>query len=181
MILFLHFYSTINNGGGVKGSDGLLISASYSSGAITLGGGGTQTAGGTKCTGTESTGTAGSFGVGGTGNRIHGGGGGGWYGGAGACNSYYKYSSGAGGSGYLNTDLLISGTTSTTNGINSGDGHAKITLVTETINASYIYLGKVQTYTAPSDGIYKLEVWGAQGGTSNYKEGGKGGYSTGNI
>ena len=44
------------------------------------------------------------------------------------------------------------------------------------------YTGTEQTFTIPYDGIYKLEVWGAQGGTadSNYI-GGYGGYSSGVI
>lgn len=37
------------------------------------------------------------------------------------------------------------------------------------------YTGGVQSYTVPADGVYKLEVWGAQGG----KSGGYGGYSYG--
>ena len=39
------------------------------------------------------------------------------------------------------------------------------------------HTGSVQTFTAPSATTYKLEVWGAQGGGN----GGKGGYSIGNI
>lgn len=39
----------------------------------------------------------------------------------------------------------------------------------------------VQTYTAPVMGVYKLEVWGAQGVSINGYSGGKGGYSVGNI
>jgi hypothetical protein len=35
----------------------------------------------------------------------------------------------------------------------------------------------IQTFTAPFSGLYKFEVWGAQGGHSTY--GGKGGYSLG--
>ncbi len=47
---------------------------------------------------------------------------------------------------------------------------------------SYAYTGSVQTFTAPADGVYQLQVWGAQGGyRSSTKYGGKGGYSTGNI
>ena len=42
----------------------------------------------------------------------------------------------------------------------------------------FSYTGNVQTFTVPETGTYKLEVWGAQGG-STY--GGKGGYSYGNI
>ena len=41
------------------------------------------------------------------------------------------------------------------------------------------------TYTIPQTGLYKLETWGAQGGTvtygSNTYRGGYGGYSTGNV
>ena len=40
------------------------------------------------------------------------------------------------------------------------------------------YTGGVQSFTVACTGTYKLEVYGAQGGTSN---GGKGGYSSGNI
>ena len=41
----------------------------------------------------------------------------------------------------------------------------------------YNYTGNIQSFTAPVSGTYKLEVWGAQGGCN----GGKGGYSYGNI
>ena len=47
---------------------------------------------------------------------------------------------------------------------------------------NYDYTGGEQTFTAPTTGTYKLETWGAQGGTdsSNY-HGGYGGYSNGTI
>jgi len=46
----------------------------------------------------------------------------------------------------------------------------------------YNYTGNVQSFTAPISGIYKLEVWGAQGGSTNaINNGGKGGLSYGNI
>ena len=50
------------------------------------------------------------------------------------------------------------------------------------INWNYDFQGKEETFTAPFTGNYRLEVWGAQGGSynSNY-EGGYGGYSTGII
>ena len=41
----------------------------------------------------------------------------------------------------------------------------------------YNYTRNVQSFTAPVSGTYKLEAWGAQGGGN----GGKGGYSYGNI
>lgn len=49
-------------------------------------------------------------------------------------------------------------------------------------NGTYLYTQSGEyIYTVPSDGLYQLEVWGAQGGgTSNYI-GGYGGYSVGNI
>ena len=40
---------------------------------------------------------------------------------------------------------------------------------------------KEHTYTVPYSGTYKLEVWGAQGGTVSEVVGGYGGYATGNI
>lgn len=46
------------------------------------------------------------------------------------------------------------------------------------------YTGGVQTFTAPTDGNYKLESWGASGGNSTKfttKYGGKGGYTTGTV
>lgn len=47
---------------------------------------------------------------------------------------------------------------------------------------NYDYTGAIQTFTAPAAGIYKLEVWGAQGGSpSTTYIGGYGGYSVGNA
>ena len=58
-----------------------------------------------------------------------GGGGGGLYGGyAYQENGKATSNSGGGGSGYLNTNLLISGTTSWSNGVRTGNGYATITL-----------------------------------------------------
>ena len=47
------------------------------------------------------------------------------------------------------------------------------------IQSSYLfaYNGLSQTFTAPVDGVYKVELWGAQGGGS----GGKGAYTSGNV
>lgn len=49
-------------------------------------------------------------------------------------------------------------------------------------NTTFNYTGSVQTFTAPGDGTYTLEVWGAEGGVG-YANGtaGKGGYSKGDI
>lgn len=50
---------------------------------------------------------------------------------------------------------------------------------------TFNYTGNVQTFTAPYDGVYTIEVWGAQGGTGCQKgcsgRGGYGGYSKGDI
>ena len=48
---------------------------------------------------------------------------------------------------------------------------------------NYGYTGGVQSFSTPCNGTYKLEVWGAQGGSnpsSGEAKGGYGGYSTGN-
>lgn len=47
---------------------------------------------------------------------------------------------------------------------------------------NFAYTGRVQTFTAPYDEKYKVEVWGASGGTvlSKYT-GGNGGYSVGEV
>lgn len=45
----------------------------------------------------------------------------------------------------------------------------------------FSYTGSVQTFTAPVDGEYTLEVGGAQGGGESDLEGGKGGKSTGKV
>ncbi len=57
--------------------------------------------------------------------------------------------------------------------------------ITRTVSVVYApeifgYTGSAQTFTAPVNGTYKLEVWGAQGGAGN-RPGGAGGYATGNI
>lgn len=86
--------------------------------------GGTQTNGGYTNGLTNYTEHEGTFGKGGLGTINSAGGGGGLYGG-GAGN---QGNGGAGGgSGY--TDGCIEGTTQMTNGVQSGDGYAKITLV----------------------------------------------------
>lgn len=44
---------------------------------------------------------------------------------------------------------------------------------------SFNYTGSVQEWTAPTDGIYKFETWGAEGGWRGNENSGKGGYTTG--
>lgn len=50
------------------------------------------------------------------------------------------------------------------------------------ITTEYQYTGNYQTFKASYDGMYKIELWGAQGGSYNETYyGGKGGYSTGVV
>ena len=50
---------------------------------------------------------------------------------------------------------------------------------------NFDYTGNVQEFSVPCEGTYKIETWGAQGGTNigtnNKAVGGYGGYSTGNV
>ena len=46
---------------------------------------------------------------------------------------------------------------------------------------NFDYTGSEQTFTVPCDGEYKLETWGAQGGSTGTCTGGYGGYSQGTI
>ena len=55
-----------------------------------------------------------------------------------------------------------------------------VTLIEST--TLFNYNGTSQGYIVPINGLYKIEVWGAQGGTvGEYSEGGKGGYTVGQI
>ena len=58
------------------------------------------------------------------------------------------------------------------NNTNIEDGHLTFT---------YNYTGAVETFTVPSTGEYKLELWGGQGGSISNYIGGYGGYSTGTV
>jgi len=50
-----------------------------------------------------------------------------------------------------------------------------------TSSYDYGYNGGIQSFTAPSEGYYKLEVWGAQGTDAIYTYGGRGAYSVGTV
>lgn len=110
-------------------------------------------------------------------------GGGGGYWGAAFMHGNCVMAGGLGGSGY------IGGVTdgSMTNGGNHGNGWAKISynakeIMSQGIVENYFsYTGSVQTFTAPVDGEYTLEVGGAQEGGESDLEGGKGGKSTGKV
>ena len=43
------------------------------------------------------------------------------------------------------------------------------------------YTGDYQTFIVPKSWVYKLETWGAQGGDRGASNGGKGGYTSGEI
>ncbi|WP_018463467.1 fimbrillin family protein [Segatella paludivivens] len=61
-------------------------------------------------------------------------------------------------------------------------GNIYIYNVSKTIPlAAFDYTGYVQTYTTPLDGIYKIECWGASGGTASSSLAGRGGYVSGNL
>lgn len=56
----------------------------------------------------------------------------------------------------------------------------KITVIEST--TLFNYNGSSQGYIVPVDGLYKIEVWGAQGGSvGTYAQGGKGGYTVGQM
>lgn len=67
----------------------------------------------------------------------------------------------------------------------SADGYSKVVVKVEGgegTPTNFAYTGNIQTYTVPSTGKYKLEVWGAQGGSGDSDvHGGYGGYSVGMI
>ena len=69
---------------------------------------------------------------------------------------------------------------------NAGNGYAKITNLDTMSVKVFDYTGDVQSYSA-LPGRYKIELWGAQGGSNYYNggkkyfAGGKGAYTAGNI
>ena len=63
--------------------------------------------------------------------------------------------------------------------VNVVSGKARIQNVFS-YTSTFKYKGHEQQFKAPYSGYYKLEVWGAEGGTDTYP-GGKGGYSTGTV
>ena len=191
-------------GGGILGLSN--YNSSYNS---------TQTAGGIAYTSAYNImPTAGTFGIGGNGSGSSeggSGGGGGWYGGGGA-----GYTGGSsGGSGYVYTSVTASNypngcllnstyylsnaqtiagnksfpspTGSTETG-HSGNGHVKITKLSDVIYLTHAkndimdfnYTGSVQSKTL-KPGTYTIECWGGQGGTYSSYIGGYGGYSKGTI
>ena len=189
------------------GSGGGYIGSSGSSTRWGFGTGGTQIAGGERAT-TDANAQNGSFGLGGNGALNAGaGGGGGFYGGGGGHGG-----SGGGGSGYIgNSKLFIAAmycyncTTSNVSATKTisvtcaeedptpkcakkGSGYVSITYspVIEVSNdvPEFSYVNGEQVYYITTSGTYKLEVWGAQGGSgynNNAGTGGYGAYSTGIV
>lgn len=51
----------------------------------------------------------------------------------------------------------------------------------QSVYLEFSYTGGIQTWTVPYTGTYKLEAWGAQGGSSSMAAGGYGGYAAGNV
>lgn len=194
-------------GGGTTGQDGL-------SNRVYHGTGGKQTTFGTGGSSEEPNrySVQAKFGCGASASNstdVAPGGGGGWYGGGLHCDSA------GGGSGYVYTSATASNypsgcllnstyylsnaqtiagnksfpspTGSTETG-HSGNGHVKITKLTDIIYLTHAkndimdfnYTGSVQSKTL-KPGTYTIECWGGQGGSYNSYIGGYGGYSKGTI
>lgn len=73
---------------------------------------------------------------------------------------------------------------------NYGDGFAKITNLQNNTVTTFSYTGSTQSFMIPTDGKYKIEIWGASGGDGSEQagfysqassHGGRGGYSAGEI
>ena len=64
---------------------------------------------------------------------------------------------------------------------NNGVYYSAISVQLYKRTTTFDYTGSEQIFTAPADGYYKLETWGAQGGTHSTSIGGYGGYSVGVV
>ena len=192
-------YGTAGSGGGYIGNSGTATDSWY-------GTGGTQEQGG-KDKNSSAALVHSGFGQGTSLRYGNGSGGGGGYYGGGAGYGAGGFS--GGGSGYIGNTLLYdkamycykcaessedntktittndNSTTPETNKAKKGNGYAKITLTRKIEDGSeydFDYTGGEQTFTVPYSGLYKLETWGAQGGSDRSgTSGGYGGYSTGQI
>ena len=80
-------------------------------------------------------------------------------------------------------ELCANGYTVTYNGITTTvEGKCGSVSSCTAEDMTFSYTGGVQTYTVTCTGTYKLEVWGAQGGSADETyHGGYGGYSTGTV
>lgn len=187
-------YRAGGHGGGATGGNGVN---GYGSPGL----GGTQTAGG----GGPNSGSLGQGGNSVVGGDGYGGGagGGGYYGGGGGSSdhSIVDDSGGGGGSGYIGgvqNGQNIAGNASMPNPSGgtmtgrAGHGYARITSNFTPVKIdgaggassgqvfNYSYTGSVQSVALPA-GRYRLETWGAQGGTGGGGTGGLGGYARGEV
>ena len=70
----------------------------------------------------------------------------------------------------------------TTDAMNKSFRSKVVVVATPTKTVDFDYTGTEQTFVAPVSGTYRLETWGAQGGSHTVeKHGGYGGYSIGTI
>lgn len=86
--------------------------------------------------------------------------------------------------GYVFAGWNVFGNGAVLSGDNLTVGDGDVTLTANWVKniTEFTYTGGEQTYNVPTDGYYKIEVWGAQGGSynSSYK-GGYGGYAIGIV
>ena len=199
-------------GGGIKGNNG--VGDSYGSGGTQSSGGTPQNSGG--CCNNRIDGSFGAGGSCTWYSEVMGAGGGGYYGGGSSGGGGSNGSGGGGsgyiGNNLLYNKKMVcyncttsdDATTKTEStrceGLNAtpecsklGNGYARITFIGEpdenTIisrGQKYNYTGGEQIFTAENTGVYKIESWGAQGGTSvgnnsDREAGGYGAYSVGEV
>ncbi len=197
------------SGGGISGNQGLYagtVSPGLAYPGTQTGGGSGGTGVGNGSAGTFGQGgNSAYFGAGGGGgyyggggggivdNGVGAGGGGSGYIGNDLLTDKYMYCYNCTESGSYSTKTISTTCTNaaaTENCSKQGNGHAKISFIstdynyTKFSNGDYEeigYSGTEQVYTVPTTGTYKLEVWGAQGGSANSYLGGYGGYSTGKV
>ena len=184
-------YFSGGGGGGISG----VVGVKYSAGVTTVAG--NQTSGNAFGLGQNGT-TAWSAGSGGglyggkSGKHSGGAGGSGYIGNTNLINkSMYCYNCTMSTAESTKTfSTTCTNTTATANCSKLGNGYAKIVYIGSNENNipdevyytyDYSYTGEQQIFTAPLDGYYKLEVWGAQGGTVTSYRGGYGGYSSGAV
>ncbi len=68
----------------------------------------------------------------------------------------------------------------------TSDKNGRVTLYAIWSKVNYTFTGNYETFVVPKTGVYKIELWGGQGGASlmsgkRGKEGGNGAYTTGKI
>ena len=102
-------------------------------------------------------------------------------------NESYSISGGSVNCSPTNTNELEVGNNVVSCTVTGGNGKtmtAEKEIIVEPNNSqpvNFDYTGKEQTYVVPYSGYYKLETWGAQGGSTGSYSGGYGGYSSGEV